>query len=116
MGGRDETATPAPVVTSHRARARLKGIGSGLVTILAVQFVLFQARSMLWVSEPWSEDGLWLQLAVAGGVLLVIGAFGWTKARAFYNDTVREYNTLIEVLPNVLFSGLLGFRRLPMWF
>jgi len=32
-------------------------------------------------------------------------------ARQFYNDTVQKLNTKIEVFPNNLFAGMLGFQR-----
>lgn len=32
-------------------------------------------------------------------------------ARQFYNDSVTRYNTKIEVFPNVLFAGILGFKH-----
>ncbi|MDD4169320.1 MAG: LemA family protein [Desulfotomaculaceae bacterium] len=31
-------------------------------------------------------------------------------ARQFYNDTVQIFNTKIEIFPNNLFAGMLGFR------
>lgn len=31
-------------------------------------------------------------------------------ARQFYNDSVTRYNTKIEIFPNVLLSGILGFK------
>ncbi len=31
-------------------------------------------------------------------------------ARQFYNDTVQKFNTKIEVFPNNLFAGMLGFQ------
>jgi LemA protein len=32
-------------------------------------------------------------------------------ARQFYNDTVLKYNNTIQVFPNVIFAGLLGFKQ-----
>ncbi|MCW3490164.1 LemA family protein [Dethiobacter alkaliphilus] len=32
-------------------------------------------------------------------------------ARQFYNDTVQKYNTKIQVFPNVLIAGMLGFTE-----
>lgn len=32
-------------------------------------------------------------------------------ARQFYNDSVTRYNTKIEIFPNVLFAGMLGFKH-----
>ncbi|MBO7392124.1 MAG: LemA family protein [Verrucomicrobia bacterium] len=31
-------------------------------------------------------------------------------ARQFYNDSVTRYNTKIEIFPNVLLAGILGFK------
>ncbi|MCX8206160.1 MAG: LemA family protein [Candidatus Micrarchaeota archaeon] len=31
-------------------------------------------------------------------------------ARQFYNDSVYEYNTSLQIFPNSLFAGLLGFK------
>ena len=33
------------------------------------------------------------------------------SARRFYNGTVREFNTKIQVFPNNLFAGMLGFTK-----
>ncbi|MDR2386042.1 MAG: LemA family protein [Deltaproteobacteria bacterium] len=35
--------------------------------------------------------------------------------RSMYNMAVKEYNQTIELFPNVLFSGLLGFKKAPSW-
>lgn len=32
-------------------------------------------------------------------------------ARRFYNGTVRDYNTKIEVFPNNMFAGMFGFKK-----
>ena len=32
-------------------------------------------------------------------------------ARQFYNDSVTRYNTKIEIFPNVLLAGILGFKQ-----
>ncbi|MFH0831174.1 MAG: LemA family protein [Parcubacteria group bacterium] len=32
-------------------------------------------------------------------------------SRRFYNGTVRDYNTKIEVFPNNVFSGMFGFKK-----
>ncbi|MDR1110527.1 MAG: LemA family protein [Deltaproteobacteria bacterium] len=36
-------------------------------------------------------------------------------ARATYNAAVRDYNQAIELFPNVIMSGLMGFRKAPSW-
>ncbi len=36
-------------------------------------------------------------------------------SRSFYNETVREYNIMIEALPNSLLASPLGFKDLPYW-
>lgn len=36
-------------------------------------------------------------------------------ARQFYNDTVMKYNTQIEILPNSLFAGAMGFKMMNLF-
>jgi LemA protein len=35
--------------------------------------------------------------------------------RSMYNSAVKEYNQTIELFPNILFSGLMGFKKAPSW-
>ena len=32
-------------------------------------------------------------------------------ARRFYNGSVRDYNTKLEVFPNNVFAGMFGFKK-----
>ncbi|MDR2367928.1 MAG: LemA family protein [Deltaproteobacteria bacterium] len=36
-------------------------------------------------------------------------------ARSMYNNAVKDYNQTIELFPNILFSGLFGFKRATSW-
>ena len=36
-------------------------------------------------------------------------------ARQFYNDTVMKYNIKIEILPNNIFAGVMGFKRINLF-
>lgn len=36
-------------------------------------------------------------------------------SRQFYNDTVMKYNTQIEILPNSIFAGALGFKPINLF-
>ena len=38
-----------------------------------------------------------------------------SHGRGFYNEVVKEYNTLVETFPNSLFAPSLGFRTMPWW-
>ena len=33
------------------------------------------------------------------------------NSRKYYNGTVREYNTAIELFPNNIFAGMLNFKQ-----
>ena len=37
------------------------------------------------------------------------------KSRRFYNGTVRDFNTKIQVFPNNIIVGLLGFKEFPFF-
>jgi LemA protein len=37
------------------------------------------------------------------------------KARRYYNAVVRDYNTLIQVFPNVIIANYLGFKPAPFF-
>jgi len=37
------------------------------------------------------------------------------KSRRFYNGTVRDFNTKIQVFPNNVIVGLLGFKEFPFF-
>lgn len=36
-------------------------------------------------------------------------------SRRYLNGTIRDYNTKIDVFPNVLFTGLFGFKERPFY-
>jgi LemA protein len=36
-------------------------------------------------------------------------------SRRYLNGTIRDYNTKIDVFPNVLFAGLFGFKERPFY-
>jgi LemA protein len=37
------------------------------------------------------------------------------KSRRFYNGTVRDFNTKIQVFPNNIFAKMLGFNEFPFF-
>jgi LemA protein len=37
------------------------------------------------------------------------------KSRRFYNGTVRDFNTKIQVFPNNIFAKMLGFSEFPFF-
>ncbi|MGE0434263.1 MAG: LemA family protein [Planctomycetota bacterium] len=38
-----------------------------------------------------------------------------SHGRSFYNEVVREYNTLVDSFPNSMVAPMLGFRQMPWW-
>jgi LemA protein len=83
MVRRGDAPNPYDVVTTHRRRARWKGLLVGSGVVLAVHGFLLYIQFEIGTLESWSDPGLIYQIAIAGGILLPAARFAWWQARVF---------------------------------